>query len=74
MKALLDDWNYYLGIYLEYYCYTDKAPYIEENLFKKYNLKLYKYWWRLDCWNIPDMVDDNILIHHIHTLKQSTYK
>ena len=74
MKGLIDDWNYWLDVYLNSMYYYNKSAFIGVDYFKKYKLKLWKYWWRLDCWTIPYMVDDYILIKDVEIVKQTYFK
>lgn len=73
-KGLIDDWNYYLNNYLHSHYFYEEAEFIGINYFLEYKLKLWKYWWRFDCWTIDSMVDDKILIKDVNIIKQTDNK
>lgn len=76
INALFSDWNYYLDIYIlrltnnpAHGAGSNLLPYL-----KKKRLKGWKYYWRLDIWNIDKIINDPFLSQEIHHEIQSRYQ
>ena len=73
ISGLADDWN----LELDHYIYKLSVnPAIEENTLKymkRNKIKKWKYYHRLDLWEIKDIINDPFLIEEIHTQVQERY-
>lgn len=70
MKAIIADWNHYLDIYIQRCINNHPHSFIiNTDYLKSLFLKTYKYWWRLDCWTIRDIIQDHNIIVEVNNTK-----
>lgn len=73
INALCDDWNYYLSIYIKNRDEQEDCSSNRLDYFKKYQIKGWKYYFRIDVWFIEDIINDPFLIDDIKNQIQSRY-
>ena len=73
INGLLSDWNNQLDIYINKLEIKFGSDYRDIKYFKRFRLKPYRYWFRLDCWEIKDVISDPFLIDDIQSQIQSKY-
>ena len=74
INGLANDWNEELGHYI-YRLATNPA--IEPNTIEymeKQKIKGWKYYLRMDVWEIKDIINDPFLVQEIHSQIQNKYK
>ena len=74
INGLLNDWNSQLNIYIDKLKHNPAISTQAISYFKKYKIKKWKYYWRIDVWEIKDMINDPFLIQEIHSQIQNKYQ
>lgn len=74
INGLLNDWNSQLNIYIDKLKHNPAVSTQALVYLKKYKLNKWKYYWRIDVWEIKDMINDPFLIQEIHSQIQNKYQ
>jgi len=73
VNGLADDWNIQLAIYIKRLENNPGVSLETIDWMKKHKIKRWKYYLRLNVWNIKDIISDPFLIQEIHRQVQNRY-
>jgi len=74
IRSLCDDWNNSLSIYIHKLKQV-ALPYRERPIERVMEARInpWKYWWRLDCWLIKDIIMDEYLITDVINARSNNF-